>query len=109
VLIGIRCLDEGVDVPEARQAYLLASSGNPREFVQRRGRLLRLAPGKQRSEISDLVAIPTDTEGFDGELVRKEFRRVLAFAEAAENGPEAVESLRRQLGRDESWTDLGGG
>ena len=109
VLIGIRCLDEGVDVPEARQAYLLASSGNPREFVQRRGRLLRLAPGKRRSEISDLVAIPTDTEGFDRELVRKEFRRVLAFAEAAENGPEAVESLRRQLGRDESWNDLGGG
>ena len=51
VLVAIRCLDEGVDVPATRTAFMLASSTNPRQFVQRRGRLLRLYEGKTRAEI----------------------------------------------------------
>jgi superfamily II DNA or RNA helicase len=47
VLVAMRCLDEGVDIPDARTGYLLASSSNPRQFIQRRGRLLRLADGKE--------------------------------------------------------------
>ena len=54
VLVAIRCLDEGVDVPATRTAFMLASSTNPRQFVQRRGRLLRLYEGKTRAEIFDL-------------------------------------------------------
>lgn len=52
-LAAIRCLDEGVDVPSTRTAYLLASSSNPREFIQRRGRVLRRAPGKDHATIYD--------------------------------------------------------
>ncbi len=58
VLVAIRCLDEGVDVPETRTAYILASSTNPRQFVQRRGRVLRRAPGKSRAEIYDFFGAP---------------------------------------------------
>ena len=45
-LVAMRALDEGVDVPATREAQLLASSGNPREFIQRRGRVLRPSPGR---------------------------------------------------------------
>ncbi|MBC7996337.1 MAG: hypothetical protein IAF58_00230 [Leptolyngbya sp.] len=48
-LVAIRCLDEGVDIPAIQTAVILASSGNPRQFVQRRGRILRPHPKKRRS------------------------------------------------------------
>ena len=51
-LVGIKCLDEGIDIPNARIAILMSSSTNPREFVQRVGRVIRQAEGKQISEIS---------------------------------------------------------
>lgn len=59
VLVSIRCLDEGVDIPAASHALLIASSRNPREFVQRRGRVLRRYPGKQLSYIYDLLVAPS--------------------------------------------------
>ncbi|GBE65142.1 DNA-repair protein [Mycobacterium sp. MFM001] len=58
VLVAMRCLDEGVDIPDARTGYLLASSSNPRQFIQRRGRLLRRAEGKNCAEIIDYLAVP---------------------------------------------------
>jgi superfamily II DNA or RNA helicase len=58
VLAAIRCLDEGVDVPSARRAILLASSGNPREHIQRVGRVLRRSPGKSHAEVHDVVVVP---------------------------------------------------
>ena len=51
----IRCLDEGVDIPETRRAYILASSTNPKQFIQRRGRILRRFPGKELAEIHDFI------------------------------------------------------
>ncbi|MEB4734167.1 helicase-related protein, partial [Burkholderia contaminans] len=48
-LVAIRCLDEGIDVPDCRVAHILASGRNPRQFIQRRGRLLRSAPGKEEA------------------------------------------------------------
>lgn len=59
VLVAMKCLDEGVDVPPTRQAFFLASSGNPREFVQRRGRILRRSPGKDAATIVDSIALPS--------------------------------------------------
>ena len=50
-LVAMKCLDEGVDVPSTQTAYILASSSNPREFVQRRGRILRKALGKEKAVI----------------------------------------------------------
>ncbi|MEO0532550.1 MAG: DNA phosphorothioation system restriction enzyme [Cyanobacteria bacterium P01_A01_bin.123] len=92
-LVAIRCLDEGVDMPATRTAVILASSNNPRQFIQRRGRVLRPAPGKSRAEIFDMVVLPPDLERKTMEaersLLRKELRRLLEFADLADNGGEA--------------------
>jgi len=98
--VAIRCLDEGVDVPATRTAYMLASSSNPRQFVQRRGRILRQHPGKHHAVIHDFVVAPpveirngatVDEALFTTErnLVRRELERVNLFAEAARNHPDA--------------------
>ena len=98
-LVAIRCLDEGVDVPSTRTAYMLASSANPRQFVQRRGRILRQHPGKQVATIHDFVVAPpaavqeadedSDRFGAERSLVRRELERVDLFAEGARNHPDA--------------------
>jgi superfamily II DNA or RNA helicase len=98
-LIAIRCLDEGVDVPATRTAIMLASSTNPRQFVQRRGRVLRNAKGKDHAEIFDtFVVLPAsfrEDESFNVErsLVRRELLRAKEFASSARNGPAALLAL----------------
>ena len=77
VLVGIKCLDEGIDIPNARIAILMASSTNPREFVQRVGRVIRQAPEKPISEIYDFVV--------DSDLLRKEARRAKLIAQNSVN------------------------
>lgn len=98
-LVAIRCLDEGVDVPATETAYLLASSTNPIQFVQRRGRILRQYPGKERAVIHDFIVAPPksvnlntmDDSQFNMErkLVSKEIKRASVFAEDALNHPDA--------------------
>lgn len=102
-LIAMKCLDEGVDVPPTRTAYFLASSGNSREFVQRRGRVLRRAEGKEYATIYDLVSMPPQSFVDQGSshpdwssvraAVRREVRRVQEFAELAENRYQALDRL----------------
>ena len=102
-LIAMKCLDEGVDVPPTREAYFLASSGNPREFVQRRGRVLRLFPGKKHAIIRDLISIPPidfielGNSHPDFSSVRssfkREYKRVKEFAELAINHYQAMEPM----------------
>lgn len=58
VLVAIKCLDEGVDVPSTRNAIIMCSSGNPKEYIQRRGRVLRRYPGKEKAVIYDITALP---------------------------------------------------
>ena len=58
VLIGIKCLDEGVDVPSTKTAILMASTLNSRQHIQRRGRVLRKSPGKEFADIYDLIVFP---------------------------------------------------
>lgn len=97
-LVAIRCLDEGVDIPATRTAFMLASSTNPRQFIQRRGRILRTHPGKEYAVIHDFIAVPgggglssLESNAFNAErsLIRKELQRVSTFAEAAMNHPDA--------------------
>ena len=57
-LIAIKCLDEGVNIPKIKTAFILASTTNPKEYIQRRGRVLRLSPGKDYSKIYDFITIP---------------------------------------------------
>jgi superfamily II DNA or RNA helicase len=101
VLVAIRCLDEGVDVPATRRAVMLASSLNPRQFVQRRGRVLRTFPGKERAEIVDVfVTIPPERfargeKGFSAArgLLKSQLVRAREFADLAENGQIARDRL----------------
>jgi superfamily II DNA or RNA helicase len=98
VLVAIRCLDEGVDIPEITHALILASSANSREHVQRRGRVLRTAVGKYSAVVHDvLVALaqpsPAPYLVIDGDL-----RRAIAFAADARNAGvrEELDLLQRQ-------------
>lgn len=96
VLVAMRCLDEGIDIPEARRGVILASTQNPRQFVQRRGRLLRTAPGKDNAELVDVLCLPArqpdrGSASWTAErsLVASELTRALELAEAADNSPDA--------------------
>lgn len=92
-LVAIRCLDEGVDIPAIQTAIILASSGNPRQFIQRRGRILRPYPGKERATLFDMIVLPPDlgrdTLEVERNLLRKELKRFLEFADLADNAGEA--------------------
>ncbi|MEC4806200.1 MAG: DNA phosphorothioation system restriction enzyme [Jaaginema sp. PMC 1079.18] len=96
-LVAIRCLDEGVDIPAIRHAVILASTGNPRQFIQRRGRLLRPHLGKTQATLFDMIVLPPqlDRETWEVErsLLRKELKRFLEFATLAENATEARQKL----------------
>jgi superfamily II DNA or RNA helicase len=99
-LAAMKCLDEGVDVPSTRTAYFLASSSNPREFIQRRGRILRKSAGKEHSIIHDLIAVPPTTfnkesPAFHAErsIVRRELQRFKEFASPALNKHQALDVI----------------
>ncbi|TVP62548.1 MAG: DNA phosphorothioation system restriction enzyme [Nodularia sp. (in: Bacteria)] len=92
-LVAIRCLDEGVDIPAIQTAVILSSSGNPRQFIQRRGRVLRPHIGKERATIFDMIVLPPDldreTIEIERNLLKKELRRFVEFADLADNAGEA--------------------
>ena len=86
VITAIKCLDEGVNIPNIHMAFILASSRNPKEFIQRRGRVLRKAPNKFRAIIYDLISLPRDLNSVrfgdfeeDRALVIGELARVFEF------------------------------
>lgn len=102
VLVAIKCLDEGVDVPSTKTAFILASSTNPREFVQRRGRILRKSDGKKRAVIYDfIVAPPLERLALklnnDIAILKREMPRFVEFASSALNQFEARSVVRKIL------------
>lgn len=104
-LVAIRCLDEGVDVPATQTAYILSSSTNPREFIQRRGRVLRKHKSKKYSHIHDFIVVPRKLDDIDiiepsvfnieRNLIKRELLRFSEFANLAINGPIAHEELNK--------------
>lgn len=96
-LVAIRCLDEGVDIPIIQNAVILASTGNPRQFIQRRGRILRPSPGKDRATLFDMIVMPPDldrdTWEVERNLLRRELKRFIEFADLADNAGEARSKL----------------
>lgn len=94
-LIAIKCLDEGVNIPEIKTAFILASTTNPKEYIQRRGRVLRKAKGKQFATIYDFVTLPRKIEDIwsltadelSGEktLANNELNRIIEFKRLAMN------------------------
>ena len=100
VLIAIKCLDEGVNIPKIKTAFILASTTNPKEYIQRRGRVLRLAEGKEYAEIYDFITLPYDIEEVtsltaaqvkrNSTLVKNELRRAEEFSRIAVNMVESA-------------------
>ena len=101
-IVAIKCLDEGVNIPGIRTAFILASTTNPKEYIQRRGRVLRKAPGKEFAEIYDFVTLPRPLDSVsamtedqakrDMALVRNELARIKEFGRLSMN-PMDTESL----------------
>lgn len=95
VLIAIKCLDEGVNIPNIQKAFILASTSNPKEYIQRRGRVLRTSPNKKFAEIYDFITItrpldelPHITEfelNREKGLARREMARAREFSRLALN------------------------
>jgi DNA phosphorothioation system restriction enzyme len=96
-LVAIRCLDEGIDIPAIKHAVILASSTNPRQFIQRRGRILRPDLGKDRATLYDMVVLPPEldreTLEIERSLLKKELRRLIEFADLADNAAAARSQL----------------
>ena len=96
-LVAIRCLDEGIDIPAIRHAVILASSTNPRQFIQRRGRILRPDPGKDRATLYDMVVLPPEldreTLAIERNLLKRELLRLIEFADLADNAAAARTQL----------------
>ena len=100
VIVAIKCLDEGVNIPSIHTAYILASSTNPREYVQRRGRVLRLAKGKEFAIIYDFITLPRNLEKAktlpdeilkdDLGLIKREITRLEDFASDALNYSDSI-------------------
>jgi superfamily II DNA or RNA helicase len=98
ILLAIDCLDEGVDVPNVDQAIILASSTNRRQFIQRRGRVLRRSPGKRMATLVDVIALPPDTVGFEGKgMIRGELARATEIAQLAFNQHEALLQIEKYV------------
>lgn len=93
MLVGIKCLDEGIDIPNARIAILMSSSTNPREYVQRVGRVIRQAPNKKESAIYDFIAKPSCSIPSVANILVKEARRAAYIAQNAINFEEVKEKF----------------
>lgn len=98
-IVAIKCLDEGVNIPGIRTAFILASTTNPKEYIQRRGRVLRKAPNKPYAVIYDFVTLPrpldsvssltTEQAQRDLALVKNELARIKEFGRLSQNSMEA--------------------
>ncbi|MGG0252894.1 DEAD/DEAH box helicase family protein [Bacillus toyonensis] len=98
ILVAIKCLDEGVDVPSTKIAYFLASTSNPREFVQRRGRILRKYPNKNLSIIYDFIVLPNDAnDQMFKSIASKELPRFAEFSRYAINNFNARDIVGKEL------------
>lgn len=99
-IVAMNCLDEGVDIPSTHMAIILASTGNAKQYIQRRGRILRPYPGKEKAAIYDVLVVPTiegtiddDTYNLERKIVEKELRRHEEMAAISLNREEALSRI----------------
>lgn len=100
ILFAKQRLNEGIDIPAAKRAFFIASSTSEREFIQRRGRVLRKSPetNKKLAEIFDFIVVPPDTNSIYAEsITQNEINRAMDFAKTADNYAEIEEKLRKYL------------
>ena len=99
ILCSIKCLDQGVDIPRISHAIILASSQNPRQFIQRRGRVLRTCEGKSKAVIFDAIVVPMSLEHEPEQfsLLKAEIQRAIQFAKTAFNSSSVIELAKLAL------------
>lgn len=105
VLVAIKCLDEGIDIPSAKRGIIMASSTNPREYVQRIGRIIRQDKNKPNAELYDMIIQP-DMSGFQDDemakmelsIFKKEMVRVKELSENALNNAQVLVTINDILG-----------
>ena len=101
ILLSMKCLDEGVDIPRAQNAIFISSTGNPRQFIQRRGRVLRTCKGKDMAYIWDLIVMPPNisesASSVERNLFSGEVRRILNFAALSDNKIEILYGELKQV------------
>ncbi len=93
-LVAIRCLDEGINIPSIKSALILSSNDNYREFVQRRGRILRLYQGKTVAHIYDVIVRPSVS---NDAFAKIEFRRYYEYSRLALNKDYLLDQLDHYL------------
>jgi superfamily II DNA or RNA helicase len=101
-VLAIRCLDEGVDVPDCKACVIVASSSSEREFIQRRGRVLRLSKPAKKAIVYDIVLLPIlpklmRESAVAEKLVRQEIARVNYFVEASDNEWSVRRKIKQEL------------
>jgi superfamily II DNA or RNA helicase len=111
IVVAIKCLDEGVDIPSVDHALILASSKNPREFIQRRGRVLRRAPNKALAYVHDALVIPppgvnSPIGSVEDPITAGELARAIEFAANAENPASAADLQRVAIDAGLDWHRL---
>lgn len=94
IMVAIRCLDEGINIPSIKSALILSSNDNYREFVQRRGRILRLYKGKELANIYDVIVLPSSENKSFASI---ELRRFYEYARLALNKDELLKRLDEEL------------
>jgi len=106
ILFTMKAIDEGVDIPRAEVGIFASSTGNPRQFIQRRGRLLRKHPDKQFATIYDMIVIPNSCRGqvtnyfsMERNLVKSELTRVAYFASLSENFYDSKATLEEVMSK----------
>lgn len=104
MLFAMKCLDEGVDVPRAEVGIFASSTGNPRQFIQRRGRLLRVHPDKTFAYIYDIIVVPDyklysddSVHEMERSQVKQEIMRVAYFASLSDNYYDTINVLQDLL------------
>lgn len=101
-IIAIKCLDEGVNIPSIKTAFIIASTTNPKEYIQRRGRVLRLAKDKPYAVIYDFVTLTEPMEDInpynpdfncEKALAKRELQRIKEFGKIAKNARDSDELI----------------
>ena len=107
-LVAMKCLDEGVDVPSAETAIIMASTSNPREYIQRRGRILRRHENKDLAIIYDMIVTMSDRQirrlstserNLELQIMEREAERYREFARDAKNYDYCYDRLNEYFGR----------
>ena len=106
VITAIKCLDEGVNIPAIHKVFILASSTNPKEYIQRRGRVLRKAPNKEYAEIYDFITLPRpladmrycsdEEKRLEMSLIKRELERMDDFSSTAKN-PAEIDTIKSKI------------